>query len=212
MQNIILEDPYEFVPPVTSDWWPTIIRSYLRRYLRKKWGVHKIECRNVEVFRELREAGHSIILTPNHCRLSDPLVLGILAEQAGCHLFAMASWHLFKEGWFSRFMIRRMGAFSVYREGADRAAVNAAIDILVENRRPLIIFPEGALSRHNDVLMDLMDGPSFIARQAAKRRKKQKRKGDVVVLPVAIRYAFQGDLSATLEPVLDTFEIGRAHV
>ena len=98
----------------------------------------------------------------------------------------MASWHLFKEGWFTRFMIRRMGAFSVYREGVDRAAVNAAVDILAENRRPLIIFPEGALSRHNDQLMELMDGPSFIARQAAKKRKKQNRTGNVVVLPVDV--------------------------
>lgn len=206
MQNIIFEEPYEFVPPVRSDWWPAIIRLYLRHYLRTTWGVHKVECREVERLRESLAAGHSIILAPNHCRLSDPLVLGELAREAGCHLFAMASWHLFKEGRLQRWMLRRMGAFSVFREGNDRAAVNQAIEILTGNSRPLVIFPEGAVSHHNDVVMDLMDGPAFIARQAAKRRAKQSPPGKVVIHPVAIRYSFDGDLAAALNPVLDKFE------
>ena len=206
MQDIILEDPYEFVPPVYSKWWPTLIRLYLRRYLRTQWGVAKVDCLEVDRFRASIAAGHSIILAPNHCRLSDPLVLGELARETGCHLFAMASWHLFKEGLFQRFMLRRMGAFSVYREGNDRHAVNEAINILTSNRRPLVLFPEGAVSRHNDLLMDLMEGPAFIARQAAKRRAKESPPGKVVIHPIAIRYSFDGDLQATLGPVLDRFE------
>jgi 1-acyl-sn-glycerol-3-phosphate acyltransferase len=206
MQKIVIEDPYKFVPPVYSDWWPTILGLYLRRYLRTTWGVHSIECRHVDRFRESLAAGHSIVLTPNHCRLSDPLVLGQLAREARCHLFAMASWHLFMEGRYQRFMLRRMGAFSVYREGNDRQAIHKAIEILTQNRRPLVIFPEGTVSRHNDLLMDLMDGPSFIARQAAKRREKQSPQGSVVVHPVAIRYSFDGDLQEALGPVLDKFE------
>ena len=51
-----------------------------------------------------------------------------------------------------------------------------------------------------------MDGPSFIARQAAKRLKKEGKPGGVVIHPVAIRYAFQGDLAATLGPDLDELE------
>ena len=60
-------------------------------------------------------------MAPNHSRLSDPMALGLLSKEAGAELFAMASWHLFKESaWYQRFLIRRMGAFSVYREGNDR--------------------------------------------------------------------------------------------
>jgi hypothetical protein len=54
--------------------------------------------------------------------------------------------------------------------------------------------------------MDLMDGPSFIARQAAKRRAEQDPPGKVVIHPVAIRYSYDGDLEAALGPVLDKFE------
>jgi 1-acyl-sn-glycerol-3-phosphate acyltransferase len=182
------------------------LRPYLRRYLRKAFGVHSVECRNVERLKASRSAGHSIVLAPNHCRMSDPLVLGILGMQADCHLFAMASWHLFNQSRFQTFMIRRMGAFSVYREGNDRQAIDTAIDILVDRKRPLIMFPEGAITRHNDLIEEMMEGPSFIARQAAKRIKKQNLTGEVVIHPVAIRYAFQGDLGATVQPVLHELE------
>jgi 1-acyl-sn-glycerol-3-phosphate acyltransferase len=206
MQQVVFDEPYQFVPPVRSLWWPRILRFYLPRYLRKAHGVHSLEYRHVERFRAVLEAGHSIVLAPNHCRLSDPLVLGMLALQAGCYLYAMASWHLFKQSRFQTFMIRRMGAFSIFREGNDRQAIDTAIDILVNRERPIIIFPEGALTRHNDIIEEMMEGPAFVARQVAKRLKKLERPGEVVILPVAIRYAFQGDVAATLQPVLAEFE------
>ena len=206
MQKVVIDEPYKFVPPVYSEWWPTILRRYLRRYLRKAYGVHSVECRHVERLRSSLAAGHSIMLCPNHSRMSDPLVLGVLALQANCYLFAMASWHAFKQSRFQTFMIRRMGAFSVFREGVDRQAVDTAIDILVSRRRPLIMFPEGAITRHNDLIEEMMEGPSFIARQAARRLKKKSEPGEVVIHPVAIRYAFQGDVAKTLTPVLEELE------
>jgi 1-acyl-sn-glycerol-3-phosphate acyltransferase len=206
MQRVVIDEPYEFVPPVYSDWWPWVLRFYLRRYLRKAFGVHSVECRHVERLRASLAEGHSIVLAPNHCRLADPVVLGILGMEADCHLFAMASWHVFKQSRFVTFMTRRMGAFSVLREGNDRQAIDTAIDILVARQRPLIMFPEGAITRHNDLIEEMMDGPSFIARQAAKRLQKLGKPGGVVIHPVAIRYAFQGDLVATLNPALEDLE------
>jgi 1-acyl-sn-glycerol-3-phosphate acyltransferase len=207
MQKVVIDEPYKFVPPVYSEWWPTILRPYLRRYMRKAHGVHSVECRHVERLRASLDAHNSIMLAPNHCRMSDPLVLGVLGMEADCHLFAMASWHVFKQSPFQTFMTRRMGAFSVYREGNDRQALDTAIDILVSRRRPLIMFPEGAMTRHNDLIEEMMEGPSFIARQAAKRIKKQNIPGEIVIHPVAIRYAFQGDLAGTLLPVLEELEL-----
>lgn len=205
MQNIVLEEPYEFVPPVESDWWCWLVRFYLRGYLRKVFKISAYDIRGVDRLKGSLAAGKSVILAPNHSRLSDPMVLGFLSAEAGCELLAMASWHLFKESAWQRFVIRRMGAFSVYREGNDRASVNMAIEILEAGRRPLVIFPEGAVSRHNDLMMELMDGPAFIARQAAKRREKAGLPG-VVIHPVAIRYRFDGDAEAAVLPDIEAFE------
>ena len=206
MQNVIVEEPYEFIPPGRSEWWPRVVNLLLKPYLRKKFGVYSVECRKVELLQDSLEKEHGILLAPNHCRLSDPLTLGHLSRAINRNMHAMASWHLFKQDWFTTFMTRSVGAFSVYREGVDRQAINTAVDILVEGRRPLVVFPEGAISRHNDQLMPLMDGPSFIARTAAKRREKNKAAGGVVVHPIAIRYYFHGDLEASIEPVLEQIE------
>jgi len=113
---------------------------------------------------------------------------------------------LFKQSWLAQFVMRRMGGFSVYREGVDRQAIDQAVEVLIEGRRPLVIFPEGAISRHNDRLMPLIGGVSFIARTAAKRREKAGVEGGVVVHPIGIRYFFQGNLEESVLPVLDEIE------
>ena len=92
-----------------------------------------------------------------------------------------------------------MGAFSVNREGVDRAAVNLAIEILEKAERPLVVFPEGATTRTNDRLGPLLDGVAFIARAGAKKRAKFTPGGKVVMHPVAIKYLYQGQV----EPVID---------
>jgi len=206
MQQVVFDEPYEFVPPVYSEWWPTFLRFILKRYIRKLYGVHTIECRHVDRLKASLAAGHSILLAPNHSHMADPMVLGVLGMEADCHLFAMASWHVFKQSAFQTFMTRRMGAFSILREGNDRQAIETAIDILVSRRRPLIVFPEGTITRHNDLIAEMMDGPSFIARQAAKRLKKENKPGGVVVHPIATRYAFNGDLAKAVGPDLDVLE------
>jgi len=186
--------------------WPWLVKLMLNRHLRQAHAIHSIECREVQRIRDSFAAGHGVLMTPNHSRLSDPMLLGVLGKYMQRDMHTMASWHLFKQDWFSGFLTRKLGAFSVYREGVDRQAINTAVDILVDGKRPLVMFPEGAVSRHNDQLMPLMDGPSFIARTAAKRREKNNVKGGIVVHPIAIRYFFRGDLEATVTPVLEEIE------
>jgi 1-acyl-sn-glycerol-3-phosphate acyltransferase len=206
MQTVVIEQPYEFVPPVYSKIWPALLRLYIPHWIRKTYGVHSVETRNAERLKATVDAGHSVLLAPNHSRLSDPLTFVELSRIIKRDFHAMASWHLFMQSKLERFMLRRVGAFSVYREGVDRAAISTAVDILVDGTRPLIVFGEGAISRHNDELMPMMDGVAFIARTAAKRREKIPAAGGVVVHPVAIRYFFRGDLEAAVMPVLEEIE------
>jgi hypothetical protein len=105
-----------------------------------------------------------------------------------------------------RWVLRRFGAFSVFREGLDREALKMASQILVEARRPLVIFPEGMVTRGNDRLGYVMDGVAFIGRSAAKVRAKANPPAQVVIHPIALRYTFPGDIRQAIEPVLDMLE------
>lgn len=207
MQSILVEKPYQFVPPHRGNWWPSFIQLFdlFTPYLRKHEGVYSHEVRHVERLKASLAAGHGIMLAPNHPRTADPLVMGYLTRAAGCHVFAMASWHLFNQGWFMAMAIRKMGAFSVNREGIDRQAINMAIDVLDEAQRPLVLFAEGGSTRTNDKLHALLDGVAFIARAGAKKRAKRDG-GKVVIHPVAIKYLFQGDLTKVANNVLTDIE------
>lgn len=207
MQNVLIEKPYQFVPPVRSKWmlWLIMYSGIFKRWLRKMEGVTTCEVRNEEVLKESMKAGHSIMLTPNHSRTADPMVMGYLGQKTGCTFYAMASWHLFNQGWLHRTLVRAMGAFSVNRESIDRQAIDTAIDVLAEGDRAFLLFPEGTTSRTNDQLMTLMDGTSFIARAAAKKREK-KDGGKVVVHPIAIKYLYQGDIQKVCDETLGDIE------
>jgi hypothetical protein len=121
-------------------------------------------------------------------------------------MYAMASWHLFEQSRFQRWAISTMGAFSVYREGLDRQSLDLAVEILSTPNRPLVVFPEGAVFRTNDLLQPLLDGVAFMTRTAAKRRAKQGTPGKVVIHPVAIKYVFKGNLDKAIGRTLDSLE------
>lgn len=205
MQNIVIAEPYQFVPPHRGACWPWLLaRCYLPRFLRRTYGIEQFEWHGVERLRASMAAGHGVMLTPNHCRPCDPLVIARLAREAGSSIYTMGSWHLFKQSAAQSWVLRRAGVFSVYREGMDREALRTAIELLAEARRPLVVFPEGVVTRSNDRLTQLMDGTSFIARNAAKTRAANG--GQVVIHPVAIRYHHDGDVAATITPVLEDIE------
>jgi 1-acyl-sn-glycerol-3-phosphate acyltransferase len=206
MQNIVIDKPYQFVPPCYGNLWPKFLRVFLWGYLERSHGVRSVELLGVERLKNSVEAGHGIMITPNHSRPCDPMVLVPLWKAVGTSFYTMASAHLFMQSRLQTFLLRRAGVFSIYREGMDREALKCAVKILAEARKPLVLFPEGVISRTNDRLNHLMEGTVFIARNAAKQRMGAASPGKVVIHPVAIRYFFEGDLGKSLVPVLENIE------
>ena len=137
MHQVVSDRPYEFVPPYTGRIWPFLLHILVPWQLKKRCGIEQVETQGLEKLKELFKQKESVLLAPNHCRPSDPLVVNELCRQAGKAPFTMASWHVFLQGHLQRFVARRAGAFSVYREGLDRQALQAAADILTMAKRPL---------------------------------------------------------------------------
>lgn len=204
MNSVVSDKPYVPVPPWHGTVWPRLINLYIPRYLRRRYGTAKVEVVGAEKVRASLAAGHGILITPNHCRDEDPFIVNALARALGKPFFVVASAHLFMGNKLQAFLLRRAGAFSIYREGMDKQAVQTSIEILATAERPLVIFPEGHVSRTNDRLTPMLAGTALIARQAAKRRAKEGKK--VVVHPVAVRYSFPFDVEAAAARVLDEIE------
>lgn len=202
MQRVIIDKPYKFIPPRFSKGWQWCVRKLLPSHLRKEYGVTDVQCTGAEKLSASLDAGHGIMLVGNHCRPCDPMVLDALAAQVRRPFNIIASWHVFMANRLQHFLLPRMGGFSVFREGLDRESLKCAIQILTKGEFPLVIFAEGIVTRCNDILFNFMEGPAFMARAAAKKRKA----GKVVIHPVFIRYFFEGDLEKSITPVMEEIE------
>lgn len=204
MDPVVTDKPYVPVPPYHGTIWPRLLNRYISRYLRRRYGTAKVDVEGDEKLTASIEAGHGVLVVGNHCRDEDPFVLSALARKIGRPFFVLASAHLFMGSRLQAFMLRRAGAYSIYREGMDKQAVQTSIEILASAERPLTIFPEGHVSRTNDRLTPMLEGTALIARQAAKRRAKENKK--VVVHPIATRYTFLFDVESAAAGVLDEIE------
>jgi 1-acyl-sn-glycerol-3-phosphate acyltransferase len=205
MNSVVSDKPYVPVLPYHGTLWPRLLNLYFPRYLRRRYGTAKVEIVGADKLRGSMAAGHGILITPNHCRDEDPFMLSALAKAVGKPFFVVASAHLFMHNKLQAFLLRRAGAFSIYREGMDKQAVQTSIEILETAERPLVIFPEGHISRTNDRLTPMLEGTALIARQAAKKRAKEEKK--VIVHPVALRYSFPFDVEAAAARMLDEIEM-----
>ncbi|MBI1904088.1 MAG: 1-acyl-sn-glycerol-3-phosphate acyltransferase [Planctomycetia bacterium] len=207
MQPLVTEQAYRFIPPYRGTFWIRLVLPFVPGYLRRNFGIESIEYQGVEHLRQSLRAGHGIVVAPNHPRPADPIIMGALGLEAGRPCYLMASWHVFTEvGRWRAWLARRMGAFSVHRWSLDREAIKSATHILATAERPLVVFPEGHITRTNDRLAPLLEGTAFLARTGAKQRAKATPGGKVVLHPVALKYFFDGDLEKSAGGVLSEIE------
>ena len=80
----------------------------------------------------------------------------------------MAAYDVFQRDKLKAWAMQKFGAFSVDRDGSDRASMKFAMDILKEGRYALTIFPEGNVYFMNDRACPFLDGASFIALKSQK--------------------------------------------
>lgn len=113
----------------------------------------------------------AVIVYSNHKSNWDPILIGCALERP---VFFMAKHELFKIP-ILRLIMKKVNAFPVKRQNADRNAIRTALNILKEEK-VLGIFPEGTRNRSGK-LMEPEQGIAFIA---AKSR-------NTILVPVAIK-------------------------
>ena len=58
---------YHPVPPYHGMFWPRVLNLYFPRYLRRRYGITKVEIVGAEKLRNSIATGHGVLITPNHC-------------------------------------------------------------------------------------------------------------------------------------------------
>ena len=107
---LVADSKYQFIPPHEGRFWPRLLGRLTPRYLKRKHGITHIEVRGGEIVKELQKSGHRVLLAPNHCRMSDAVVLQSLASSLQQPFYVMASAHLFRGNRLLAWVLRRFGA------------------------------------------------------------------------------------------------------
>lgn len=200
------KQPYT-IPP---RWWepklsPTIVRCtrrYRRRQLRKQQKIQSIDVTGVEHLRDAFQAGHGVLITPNHAAHYDSAALYIAADQINMPLYYMTAWQVFgMASTWDQFLMQRLGCFSIDRESTDRKAFKQAVNVLQNESCPLVIFPEGDIYHITDRVTAFREGAAAIATSASRRSERP-----IAIVPCGIKFRYLDDPTPQLHQLMNELD------
>jgi 1-acyl-sn-glycerol-3-phosphate acyltransferase len=195
----------DFWAPRPNGVWRKVLTPLRKFYLKKFYAVKEVTIEGAEHLSTVRE-GDGVMLTPNHSHDSDPHVMMEVAKRLDKQFYFMAAWQIFKgHRGIDGFVLQRMGAFSVDREGCDRRAMRQAVELMTTGRW-LVVFPEGEIYHTNERLTPLREGVAFMAGTAQKDLEKEGKGRKVWIVPTAIRYKYLEDVTPHLEAAMTDLE------
>ncbi len=103
----------------------------------------------------------------------------------------MAAYDVFYRSRFRCWVMQRVGAFSIDREGSDKQALRQAGELL-ERRAGLVVFPEGNVYLQNDRVTPFHEGAALVGLRVAKRIDSGA--AGVFGVPVSIKATHLGDV------------------
>src|SRR3954454_7257493 len=117
----------DFWPPRPSRFWSAVLTPWRRYYERRRYRIAEVVAEGVEDLWKDFGPADGVLLAPNHSHDSDGYVMTEIARRVGRQFYFMAAWHIFRGHWgLDGWVLQRLGAFSVDREGIDRRAVRQA--------------------------------------------------------------------------------------
>lgn len=182
------QTPPRFWAPKLSPLFCRLFRHLRNRDLKRN-QIIDVELRNVDYLARTLDAGHGILITPNHSFHYDSYCLLRAADRLSTPFYIMTAWQVFGiSSTWQQWAMQKNGCFSVNREGVDTESFKTAVDILQNRPQPLVIFPEGDIYHTNDHVTPFREGAAAIAMAAARKARRP-----VSAIPVALRAEYLED-------------------
>jgi len=166
------DQPYRFTPPAPNRLAAWLLKRVNRRwYLPARQRIAGVTVSGHDALRHARREGDAVLFLPNHPTHADAAILIDALRQIGARTRMMAAYDVFLRSRLDAWVMRKLGAFSVDREGSDKRAMEEAMRTLTELSTTgwaLTIFPEGNVYLEGDRVTPFNDGAAFLALRAAK--------------------------------------------
>ena len=180
-------------PPLMTPWWFRLTGPMRRRALQKQ-QIIRVNVQGIEYLKQAISSNHGVMLTPNHSFHWDSYCLIDATKELRSPIYIMTAWQVFAMSKrFERHSMQRCGCFSVDREGSDVQSLKTAVDVLQNQKHPLLIFPEGDVYHMNDRVTAFRDGAAAIAILAARKSERP-----ISILPVAMKRWYTKDPTPSL--------------
>ncbi len=199
--------PDDFIPPKPN----AVLRSLLFNsapVLLPLLGIAGVEYDSEELERLRALAPHTVLFTPNHPTLGEPVVMFHLSCKVEQEFYFMTAREVFKEyfgiyGW----VIQHIGGYSLERGTIDRESFRKTREILAKRGAKLVVFPEGEVHLQNGTLLPFQSGVFQMAFWGVEEARKAGRPDDpFYIVPVALRYKYPQDISEEIEISLGRLE------
>jgi len=175
-----------FVPPRHNAALFWFARTFVPQLGRLFGNVHDITVAPEDRARleALRE--HRAILSPNHPTETDPIVVFWLARllRQQFHFLATRETLDGPRG----YLLNRIGVYSVIRGFPDRESIRMTRRLLAEQNRKVVIFPEGLVYEHNDMLLEFQSGVAQMGFWTLDDLEKAGKEPALPIVPLAIKY------------------------
>lgn len=199
-------EPFTFFPPKTSPLVTWCVHRAIRASIRRKLRVTEIQISDddLETLRRLR--GERCLLTPSHSGGFEPHIIMYLSKLLGDSFNYVAAMELFQRSRINRWLMPRMGVYSIIRGAVDRQSFSMTRTLLAAGKRWLVIFPEGEAIWQNSVVLPFQQGVFQLAFKGYEDAAKKDDQAHLYCIPIAIKYTYLKDMHGEIDTSLARLE------
>jgi 1-acyl-sn-glycerol-3-phosphate acyltransferase len=202
--------PFAFYPPKTSPLVVRIVKLGLPRAMRRQLKVTEVEISDADLARLKALKGKRCLLTPSHSGGYEPHIILHLSKLTDDIFNFVAAIEVFEQAPINRWLMPRLGCYSITRGALDRPSFAMTRQLLAEGKRWLVIFPEGHAIWQNSILAPFQQGVMQLAFKAFEDASAADAGTHLYCVPIAIKYVYLEDMHAEIDASLARLRGGLA--
>ncbi|WP_425397234.1 lysophospholipid acyltransferase family protein [Aeoliella sp.] len=198
--------PHSFYAPKPNSLIISLVQRTIRRSMRRKLHVTDVEISDDDLAKLRALQGRRCLLTPSHSGGWEPHVLMCLSAMLGDYFHYVAALEVFEQSAVNRWIMPRLGCYSILRGTVDRSSFSMTRKILAAGKRWLVIFPEGEAIGQNAMLVPFQQGVFQLAFKGLDDARNDDSTASLYCVPMAIKYVYLRDMTQEMNESLARVE------
>lgn len=198
--------PHSFYAPTPNSLVIGLVQRGIRGNIRRKLHVTDVEVSDDDLAKLEALQGKRCLLTPSHSGGWEPHMMMCLSTRLDDYFYYVAALEVFEQSAVNRWIMPRLGCYSILRGTVDRQSFSMTRKILAEGKRWLVIFPEGEAIGQNSMLVPFQQGVFQLAFKGLEDARDNDPAADLYCVPMAIKYIYLSDMTREMKESLERVE------